>query len=83
MFDASKRNGNTLSRFQWDDAQEGSMFGDGISHAKPGYKTRIYALQVRLADSTPMKVHLPAENKKAALKYAKARWPQAMVQHCE
>lgn len=69
--------------FQWHDDSNSSQFGDGISHAVPGKRTRKYRLKVHMAASRPMTVILDAENKTAAIKYAQNRWPQATIKFHE
>jgi len=65
--------------FSWHDDDEKSQFGDGISHAMPGKRTRKYRLKVHMAASRPMLVILDAENKAQAIKYAQNRWPEATI----
>jgi G3E family GTPase len=69
--------------FQWHDDANGSQFGDGISHAMPGKRTRIYRIKVYMAASRPMTLTFDAENKAAAIKYAQNRWPQATIKFHE
>lgn len=57
-----------------------AQFGDGISHPKKGAKTKLYSLYVREGACKPMKVQLKAESQRTALRYAKARWPDAFIQ---
>ena len=57
-----------------------AQFGDGISHPKKGTKTKLYSLLVQEGACRPMKVQLKAESQRFALRYAKARWPDALIQ---
>ena len=66
--------------FQWQEDDVKSRYGDGISHAKKGSKTKAFKLLVRNAQMAVMKVELQAENKTAALSYGKARWPNAAIE---
>ena len=43
-------------------------------------KTKIFNLLVRDIDAAAMKIQLKAENKTAAIKHCKARWPEAAVE---
>lgn len=55
-------------------------FGEGISRAKSGSKTKPYNFTIKAPDATyPMRLIIPAENKKAAMLYVKNRWPDAKV----
>lgn len=64
--------------FQWQE-ETTSRYGDGVSHPKKGAKTKHFNLLVRNGNTPVMKVQLKAESKKAALKYCKARWPNAVI----
>ena len=66
--------------FQWQEDDAQSRYGDGISHAKKGVKNKAFKLLVRNAQRAVMKVELQAENKTAALRYGKARWPNAAIE---
>ena len=57
-----------------------AQFGDGISHPKKNAKTRLYKLSVQEGACQPMTVQLKAESQRFALRYAKARWPDALIQ---
>jgi|GEM_PF-840614 len=67
--------------FQWQDDSPASQFGDGVSHAVPGKRTKKYKLKVHMAASQPMTVILDAESKTAAVKYAQNRWPTATIKY--
>ena len=69
-----------MNRFQWDDNHPHARHGDGISHPKKGSKTKTYKLLVRNSQMAAMKVELKAETKKDALRYGKARWPEAVIE---
>jgi hypothetical protein len=64
---------------QWDDESGTPKIGDGISRPVPGAKTREYKVRVSQVGASPMYVHMRAETKTSAIKYAKARWPNAEV----
>ena len=68
------------SAFQWQEDSSQSRYGEGISHAKKGARTKTFKLLVRNAQMAVMKVELKAENKTAALSYGKARWPHAAIE---
>lgn len=57
-----------------------AQFGDGISHPKKNAKTKLYKLSVQEKACQPMTVQLKAESQRFALRYAKARWPDALIQ---
>lgn len=69
--------------FSWNDEHADSQFGDGVSHAMPGKRTRTYRLKVHMAASRPMTVIMDAESKTAAIKYAQNRWPNATIKFHE
>lgn len=69
-----------MNRFQWDDNHPQSQYGAGISHAKKGAKTRVYKLLVRGPQMSAMKVELKAETQRDAIRYGKARWPDAAIE---
>lgn len=69
-----------LTAFQWQEEDARSRLGEGISHPKKGARTKIFRLLVKGIDSAAMRIQLRAENKTAAIKYCKARWPNAIVQ---
>lgn len=50
------------------------------THAKKGAKTKTFKLLVRNLEAAAMKIQLKAENKTAAIKYCKARWPEAAIE---
>lgn len=72
-----------LTAFQWQEEDTSTRLGDGISHPKKGAKTKLFRLLVRGIDAAAMKIQLRAENKTAAVKYCKARWPSAAVEVIE
>lgn len=69
-----------MSNFKSDDNHPKAQYGDGISHALKGTKTKQYKLLVRGSQMSEMKVVLRAETKRQAIKYGKARWPGAAVE---
>ena len=77
-----KRQGvELLSKFQWDDNHPQAQHGDGISHpAVKGAKTKFYKLLVRNQQMAAMKVELKAETQRDAVRYGKARWPDAAIE---
>jgi len=54
-------------------------YGHGISHPRPGEKTRLHHLMVAIPGSKPMRFSIKAETAKAAKGYALNRWPSASV----
>jgi hypothetical protein len=54
--------------------------GEGISRPFADARTKLYALIVYQPHLRPMTVTMRAENKEAAVKYAKARWPGSEVE---
>ena len=69
-----------LTAFHWHEEDTNAKLGEGISHPRKGAKTKIFRLLVRGLDAAAMKIQLRAENKTAAIKYCKARWPSAAVE---
>lgn len=69
-----------LAAFQWQEEDARSRSGEGISHPKKGARTKMFELLVRDLEAAAMKIQLRAENKTAAIKYCKARWPGAAVE---
>jgi hypothetical protein len=69
-----------LNKFQWDDNHPQAQYGDGISHPRKGSKTKLYKLLVRNSQMAAMKVELKAETKRDAVRYGKARWPEAAIE---
>lgn len=64
---------------QWmEDAQE-SRHGEGISRPVSTARTRRFVLVVKHPNQFPMTVTMKAESQSAAIRYAKARWPHALV----
>lgn len=65
--------------FQW--AEETiSRHGEGISRPHAKTRTREYRLLVYKPGAMPMTWITRAETKRAAIKYAEARWPGAVVE---
>lgn len=64
---------------QWSVPERGNH-GDGVSRPKPNEATRPYTLIVRQGNARPMKVTYQAPSKRAAIRYAKNRWPGAEVE---
>ena len=69
-----------MTTFQWNDNHAQAQHGDGISHPRKGSKTKLYKLLVRNSQMAAMKVELKAETKQDALRYGKARWPEAAIE---
>lgn len=63
----------------WQDNGAARM-GEGISRPHAKQRTRTFALLVQPAAGRPMKVWLPAPDKKTALVYAANRWPDATAE---
>jgi len=66
--------------FQWIEELPTSRHGDGISRPRPKTRTREYRLLVYKPGAQPMTWITRAETKRAAIKYAEARWPSATVE---
>jgi hypothetical protein len=66
--------------FQWVEETTTSRHGDGISRPRPKTRTREYRLLVYKPGAMPMTWITRAETKRAAIKYAEARWPGAVVE---
>ena len=69
-----------MNKFQWDDNHLQAQHGDGISHPRKGAKTKFYKLLVRNQQMAAMKVELKAETQRDAVRYGKARWPDAAIE---
>ena len=69
-----------MTGFQWVGSHPQAQYGDGISHARKGAKTKLYKLLVRNSQMAVMKVELKAETQKDAVRYGKARWPGAAIE---
>ena len=59
--------------------EQQANLGEGISRPKAKARTMMFKLMVKPSRAQPMTVLMPAENKKAAVRYAQNRWPQAEV----
>jgi hypothetical protein len=57
-----------------------SQHGEGVSRPVAGAKTKEFRIKVRQVGASPMYVHMRAESKSHALKYAKARWPMSQIE---
>lgn len=57
--------------------------GEGVSRPKDSARTRLYNLLVTFSSARPMRMTLQAETKRHAMKYAKARWPEATIEILE
>lgn len=66
--------------FRWNDDDAAARHGAGISRPRVGKPTRLYKLRVMESTKPVLVVTLPAENKRAAIKYAQNRWPAAVVE---
>ena len=56
------------------------QFGEGISRPTAKARTKPFKLRVIPQGQRSMLVTLPAETKRHAIRYAKARWPGAEVE---
>jgi len=63
----------------WQDNGTARM-GEGISRPHAKQRTRTFELLVQPAAGRPMKVWLPAPDKKTALVYAANRWPDSTAE---
>ena len=66
--------------WQWAEEPGAARHGDGISRPKPGSRTREYKLIVYPQGARPLTWFTRAESKRAAIKYARNRWPNAEVE---
>lgn len=66
--------------WQWAEEPTQSQHGDGISRPLPKARTREYRLIVYPKGARPMTWITKAETKRAAIRYAEARWPGAAVE---
>jgi len=66
--------------WQWREEEPTSKHGDGISRPRPKTRTREYRVIVYPQGARPMTWITRAETKRAAIKYAEARWPGAVVE---
>ena len=57
-----------------------ARLGEGISRPYAKQRTRTFELRIQPAAGRPMKVWLPAPDKKTALVYAMNRWPDATAE---
>ena len=66
--------------FQWrtDDAELGN-YGEGVSRPRHNARVNDYTVLITLPQAKPVKWYTRAESKRAAAKYAKNRWPQAVA----
>tara|TARA_A100001515_G_scaffold135817_2_gene127005 strand:- start:1315 stop:1533 length:219 start_codon:yes stop_codon:yes gene_type:complete len=69
-----------VTNSQCNDNHAQSQYGDGISHPKRGVKTKRFKLLVRNQEAAPMIWRTSAESQRAAIKYGKARWPEAAIE---
>lgn len=74
---AKQTMGNVTLHWQ---IEERGNHGDGISRPVAKARTKPIQLRVTAQGQRPMLVTLPAETKRHAIKYAKARWPGAVVE---
>jgi len=66
--------------WQWAEEPTAARYGDGISRPRPGKPTREYRLIIHTAGARPLTWIARAESKRAAMKYARNRWPNAEVE---
>ena len=66
--------------FQWAEELSAARLGDGISRPRPGSRTRKYKLIIYPNGARPLTWITRAESKRAAMKYARNRWPGAAVE---
>ncbi len=66
--------------WQWREELPTSKHGDGISRPRPKTRTREYRLIVYPKGARPMTWITKAETRRAAIRYAEARWPGAAVE---
>ena len=64
---------------QWAEQPQG-VYGDGVSRPNAGSRTREIKLMIYPQGAKPMLWITRAENKAAAIKYAKNRWPSCEVE---
>lgn len=69
-----------ISRFLWAEEPPTSKHGDGISRPGPKARTRLHTVMVYPKGARPMIWTTQAESKQHALRYAEARWPDAVVE---
>lgn len=67
----------------WRETPPTAKFGPGVSRPRDGERTRPYLVIVRTAEASAMKVTLLAPSKRAAIRYARNRWPGAEIENCE
>jgi len=66
--------------FQWrTDEFETGCYGEGISRPRHNARVRDYTVLIRMPQAKPIKWFTRAESKRAAEKYARNRWPQAIA----
>lgn len=66
--------------WQWAEEPTAAKLGDGISRPRPGSRTREYKLIIYPQGARPLTWFTRAESKRAAIKYARNRWPSAEVE---
>jgi hypothetical protein len=66
--------------WQWAEEPTGSQHGEGISRPRPKARTKEFRLIVYPKGARPMTWITQAETKRAAIRYAEARWPGAAVE---
>jgi len=66
--------------FQWQNAEDyAGCYGEGISRPRQNARVKDYTVLVRLPQAKPIKWYTRAESKRAVVKYAQSRWPQAVA----
>lgn len=64
----------------WQDDNSKARLGEGISRPLAKQRTHTFELRIQPRAGRPMKVWLPAPDKKTALVYAANRWPDATAE---
>lgn len=66
--------------FSWrNDEHETGCYGEGVSRPRHNARVKDFTVLVRLPQAKPIKWYTRAESKRAAEKYARNRWPQAVA----
>ena len=67
-----------LLQWRTDEAEVGT-YGEGVSRPRHNARVKDYTVVVSFAQTRPIKWYTRAESKRAAAKYARNRWPQAIA----
>ena len=66
--------------FQWrSDPEQVGNYGEGVSRPRHNARVNDYTVLITLPQAKPVKWYTRAESKRAAAKYARNRWPQAVA----